>query len=146
MVDTSSWWAIVVDMSTRMLGFELDDGAGKVAVVIGGTKGIGKEIARGLVERGVTTIVASRGVDEGEKAARELSAIYHRVDIADEASITALADFVRERHGRLDILVNDAALAISRAPAPEVTLDEMRKVFKVNVLGVVASIHAFMPL
>ena len=134
-----------------MLGFTEQKIDGSVALVIGGSKGIGYEIARGLAERDIVTIIAARGVGDGEKAARELSGdgrkvTFHRVDLADEASIEALAAFVKERFGRLDILVNDAALAISNATAMEATTDELRKVFEVNVFGTVAVIQALADL
>jgi NAD(P)-dependent dehydrogenase (short-subunit alcohol dehydrogenase family) len=118
----------------------------KVALVTGGTRGIGKAIARGLIERGVDVIVAARDVEAGVAAAGEVGARFHPLDMTSEASIATLAGFAERELGRLDILVNNAGIGDLPRPALEVTAADMRRVFEVNVFGVVALIDACYPL
>ena len=127
---------------------------GEVALITGGTQGIGKEVARALVRAGVTTVIAARGAETGGAAATELSAqaapdaraVFQPVDLADAGSIAGLAEFVSGEFGRLDILVNDAARAFPPQSAFTVTADQMRAVFEVNVFAVVTLTNALMPL
>src|SRR6201996_253820 len=127
---------------------------GEVALVTGGTQGIGKEVARTLVRAGVTTVLAPRAAETAPAAATELSAdaaegaraVFHPVDLADAGSIAELAGFVADEFGRLDILVNDAARGYPPKSASAVTADEMRTVFEVNVFAVVTLTSALLPL
>jgi NAD(P)-dependent dehydrogenase (short-subunit alcohol dehydrogenase family) len=128
--------------------------SGHVALVTGGTRGIGKEAARALVRAGVTVVVAAREPETGERSAAELSAdaregaraVYHRLELDDPASIPETAAFVAKEFGRLDILVNNAAKAFTPRPAFAVTAAQMREVYEVNVFAVVAMVQAFLPL
>lgn len=115
---------------------------GRVALVTGGTRGIGFEIARGLVARGVTTVVAGRDAAAGAGAAAELGARYLPLDLANEAAIASALAQIEADHGRLDILVNNAAIGIPPKPAFEVTATEMRQVYETNVFAVVSTIQA----
>jgi len=85
---------------------------GKTAVVTGGSRGIGLMIARGLVEAGADVVISSRKVDACEAAAAELSQLGSCVsvpaDLSSQAGCVALAQAVRERTDRLDLLVNNA--------------------------------------
>jgi NAD(P)-dependent dehydrogenase (short-subunit alcohol dehydrogenase family) len=103
--------------------FRLD---GDVAVVTGGASGIGRVVASALAAVGARVAVLDLTA-EGEGA--------YRVDVTDEAQVaTAFAD-VRARHGRLDILFNNAGIAVRR-PTAELTLDDWNKVVAVNMTGV----------
>ncbi len=89
--------------------------SGKVALVTGGTSGIGKEIARGLARMGATVVITSRDLGRGERAAEELAAsagggevTAMQLDVADPPSVRAFAGAFTERHPRLDVLVNNA--------------------------------------
>src|ERR1700759_2622133 len=101
---------------------------GEVALVTGGTQGIGKEVARTLVRAGVTTVLAARGAETGTAAATELSAdaaegaraVFHPVDLADADSIAELAGFVAAEFGRLNILFHHAARGYPPQSAPGV--------------------------
>jgi NAD(P)-dependent dehydrogenase (short-subunit alcohol dehydrogenase family) len=91
----------------------------RVAVVTGGNRGIGFAICRGLAGKGVSVILAARDAKKGEAAAAELRkeglpVRFHPLDVSDPASIEALAAFVGREHGRLDILVNNAAIRNDR--------------------------------
>jgi NAD(P)-dependent dehydrogenase (short-subunit alcohol dehydrogenase family) len=118
-------------------GFDL---TGKVALVTGGTSGLGRAIAVGLAEAGAVVTAGSR---EAAKVAdtvaelRSLSNAAHgglQLDVADPASIQAAFAAVARDHGRLDILVN-AAGTIQKKDPLEVSLEEWERVLRVNLTG-----------
>ncbi|KAM3368651.1 hypothetical protein ACQJBY_016886 [Aegilops geniculata] len=88
----------------------------RIAVVTGGNKGIGFEVCRQLASHGVTVVLTARDETRGAEAVEKLRAlgladiIFHQLDITDTSSITTLADFLKPRFGKLDILVNNAAI------------------------------------
>src|SRR5260370_31710453 len=84
-----------------------------VALVTGANQGIGLQIAKDLVAHGFTVLVGSRNLDRGEAAAKEAgpNARALQLDVTDQASITAAAERVRNEFGRLDVLVNNAAIS-----------------------------------
>jgi NAD(P)-dependent dehydrogenase (short-subunit alcohol dehydrogenase family) len=85
----------------------------KVALVTGSTSGIELATARRLVKDGYEVALhLGRSVEAGQKMAKELNASYHQADLADEAATRALVASVLDRHGRLDVLVNNAGLSI----------------------------------
>ncbi|MBN9089039.1 MAG: SDR family oxidoreductase [Reyranella sp.] len=85
----------------------------KVALVTGSTSGIGAAIARRLVKDGyIVALHSARSAETGQAMAKELNGSYHQADLADEAATRALAASVLDRHGRLDVLVNNAGLSI----------------------------------
>jgi NAD(P)-dependent dehydrogenase (short-subunit alcohol dehydrogenase family) len=83
-----------------------------VALVTGANQRIGLQIAKDLVAHGFTVLVGSRSLERGEGAAREVGPDSHalQLDVTDQASITAAAQHVRNQFGRLDVLVNNAAI------------------------------------
>lgn len=131
-----------------------------VALVTGANKGIGLQIAKDLTAHGLTVLVGSRNMENGEEAAKSIGADAHalQLDVTDAASIQAAAERVRNEFGRLDVLVNNAAISHAGKPGrsleemlesnrPSVaSLDEMRKVWETNVFGVVAVTQAMLPL
>jgi NAD(P)-dependent dehydrogenase (short-subunit alcohol dehydrogenase family) len=132
-----------------------------VALVTGANQGIGLQIARDLVAHGFTVLVGSRDFERGKAAAKEVGSDAHalQLDVTDQDSITAAAKRVGNEFGRLDVLVNNAAISntgmrpgmsveeYSRSTRPSVvSLDEMRAVFETNVFGVVAVTQAMLPL
>jgi ketoreductase RED2 len=127
--------------------------AARVAVVTGSSSGIGEGIARGLAADGFTVVVNSTSsVEAGERLAAELpGASYVQADVADPADAVRLVETAVERHGRLDLLVNNAG--VSR-PVPHddldaVTADDWHRVLGVNVVGTwqvsVAAVKAMEP-
>ena len=115
----------------------LFDLSGKVAVVTGGNGGIGFGMARGLAEAGSAVVVAGRNAEKSARAVKELQALGAKavameVDVADEASVTALVKRTAGELGRLDILVNNAGTNIRKAPQ-DLTLDEWHHVMDTNL-------------
>src|SRR3981189_3536687 len=84
-----------------------------VALVTGANQGIGLQIAKDLVAHGFTVLVGSRNFERGEAAAKEVGPDAHalQLDVTDQASITAAAERVRNEFGRLDVLVQNAAIS-----------------------------------
>src|SRR6202047_4201275 len=132
-----------------------------VALVTGANQGIGLQIAKDLVAHGFTVLVGSRNLQRGEAAAKEIGpeARALQLDVTDQASIAAAATRVRKEVGRLDVLVNNAAISnTSKQPdmsvqefakltrPSNVSLDEMRAVWDTNVFGVLAVTQAMLPL
>ena len=84
----------------------------RIAVVTGGNKGIGLEVCRQLAGNGVTVVLTARDETRGAAAVKKLrelglsNVIFHQLDITDASSIGRLADFLKTRFGRLDILVS----------------------------------------
>lgn len=131
-----------------------------VALVTGANQGIGLQIAKELAAHGYTVLAGSRNLQNGETAARGIGADAHAIqlDVTDPASITAAAERVRTEFGRLDLLVNNAAISHAGTPgrtleeiieagrASVVSLDEVRAVWETNVFGVIAVTQAMLPL
>lgn len=112
----------------------------KVAIVTGGARGIGGATVRRFVEEGAKVAIIDVLADDGEALAKELSnggaeAIFLKVDITKERQVQAAVDEVVKKWGRLDILVNNAAITGANKFAHEVTVEEWDKVFDVNVKG-----------
>ena len=108
--------------------FDLTD---KVAIVTGGTRGIGLAIARGLRDCGATVVITDivdRGIGEGE-ALQFISC-----DVRKPDEITRMVEAVVDRFKRIDILVNNAAINL-RKPAIDMTAEEWEEVLRINVTG-----------
>ena len=121
------------------------------ALVTGANKGIGRETARRLADLGMTVLVGARDRARGESAVASLRASSRQVhlvelDVADDASVARAAADVTARFGRLDVLVNNAAIAIGTAPPSAQSVAAMRAIFATNVFGLVAVTQALLPL
>jgi 2-deoxy-D-gluconate 3-dehydrogenase len=115
------------------------DLSGKVALVTGGNGGIGLGMARGLARAGAQVVVAARDSGKSRVAVAELRALGSDafalgVDVADEASVSALFDEIARRCGGLNILVNCAGIFL-RKPPQETSLAEWRAVMETNATG-----------
>lgn len=112
----------------------------KVIVVTGAAQGIGAAYARRLVGEGATVIAADRNAAGIERLAGELGdrAIPHELDVSSSASVAELAAFIGAEYGRVDGLVNNAAIfsTIRMAPFWEITEAEWDAILRVNVTGV----------
>ncbi len=132
-----------------------------VALVTGANQGIGLQIAKDLVAHGFTVLVGSRNFERGVAAAKTINGDAHAIqlDVTDQASITAAAERIRQEFGRLDVLVNNAAISntsmqpgmtveeYAKSTRPStISLDEVRAVFETNVFGPLAVYQAMLPL
>jgi 3-hydroxybutyrate dehydrogenase len=121
---------------------------GRGAVVTGGGRGIGRAVARALAEQGAAVIVTARSTQEVESVASELSAegfTAHALtcDVADEASVARMAERSIELLGAVDVLVNNAGIALSN-PVKRLPLDEWNRIMAVNVTGTFLCTRAFL--
>lgn len=125
--------------------------AGKVAVVTGASKGIGAAIAKQLAADGAQVVVNYATSREGAtKVVREITeaggkAIAVGGSVSKEADIKALFDETRKAYGKVDILVNNAGV-YGFAPLDQVSVDEFRREFDTNVLGLLLTTKAALPL
>lgn len=130
---------------------ELFDLSGKVAVVTGATKGIGRAIAERYAQHGARVVIASRTLADCETVAADLNqqrgaevAIPCACDVSDVASIGATVDAAAAKWGRLDIVVGNAA-AVAMNVFDAVDLDEMQFGFEGNVKANLALARAAVP-
>ncbi len=126
--------------------------SGPVVVVTGGNRGIGYEICRQLAARGAKVILTARRAAEGtaavkKLAAQQLAVDFHPLDVTDSASVATLRDFVKDREGRLDVLINNAGIiAKGEAPALKVDLATVRATLETNTLAPLHLAQVFAPL
>jgi NAD(P)-dependent dehydrogenase (short-subunit alcohol dehydrogenase family) len=122
----------------------------RVAVVSGANRGIGLEVVRQLAERGFTAVLGSRDLARGEAAAARLAldgVVPLALDVADDASVARLAREVEERFGRLDVLVNNAAILWDPGSrAAQADLDVVREALETNLFGAWRLAQALLPL
>jgi NAD(P)-dependent dehydrogenase (short-subunit alcohol dehydrogenase family) len=132
----------------------------RIALVTGANQGVGLQVAKELVANGLTVLVGSRSFDRGEAAATEIGAgaIALQLDVTDRVSIADAAERIHEEFGRLDLLVQNAAISNTRkgglslqeyakiSRASNASLDEVRTVWETNVFGVLAVYQAMLPL
>jgi NAD(P)-dependent dehydrogenase (short-subunit alcohol dehydrogenase family) len=123
--------------------------SGRCAVVTGAAGGIGLGMATAFVAEGMRVVLADRDVGRAQRAAAELAAqgahvVAAFVDVADPASVEALADEVAARMGEVHLLCNNAGVA-ARRPIVETTPAEWEWIFGVNVFGIVNGLRAFLP-
>ena len=112
----------------------------------GATRGIGREVARRLVEAGHIVYLGARDPARGTEVAAAVGATAIQLDATDGASIAAAAQRVQDEAGSLDVLVNNAGVAGDQRPPGEATVQDLRTVFETNVFGAAAVIDAFTPL
>ncbi len=130
-----------------------------IALVTGANQGIGLEIAKQLSANGYSVLVGSRDFTKGEVAAQSIGSNAHpiQLDVTDETSIREAAKRVGDEFGKLDLLVNNAAIAWAGKPdqtveeivtssrASVASLAEMRAVWETNVFGVLAVTQSMLP-
>ncbi|WP_412778599.1 SDR family NAD(P)-dependent oxidoreductase [Nocardioides sp. Root79] len=114
----------------------------RIAVVTGASSGIGAATARHLAREGFTVVCAARRADRVEALAAEIGGRAVACDVTDAAQVAALAEAVGPR---LDVLVNNAGGAFGFSPVAEADADEWRRMYDVNVLGVLLVTQALLP-
>jgi NAD(P)-dependent dehydrogenase (short-subunit alcohol dehydrogenase family) len=124
----------------------------KIALVTGANKGIGFEICRHLAQKGIQVILTARNKDKGEKAKRKLQnsgldVVFHQMDVTSENSIQKAADYVREKFGKLNILINNAGIGEDYAnSALNTNIDQIKKIIETNTFGPLRVCRAFIPI
>ena len=114
---------------------------GKVALITGGSRGLGKEMGKALAEAGASVVLCSRGRTEVESAARELSEATGRscrsypCDVAAPDQVEAMVAWILEEYGQIDVLINNAGINI-RGPIEDLSLEQFLQVQATNVTGV----------
>lgn len=131
-----------------------------VALVTGANQGVGFQIAKALAANGYIVYLGSRNFSNGEKAAADIgaNACVIQLDITQQSTIHAVVEYIEAAYGRLDLLVNNAAISHAGKPgraleeitaagrASTASLDEVRAVWETNVFGVISVTQAMLPL
>ena len=123
---------------------------GRVAIVTGGARGLGRQIAEELRAAGATLVLGGRNLDVLAATAKELDGTGARVlpvvcDVRDEAEVAGLAAAARERFGRIDVLVNNSGIAGPTVPLWESTPAEWRDTVETNLFGTYLCCRAVLP-
>jgi len=109
---------------------------GKVAIVTGGTSGIGEKIVEVFVEEGAQVVIAARRQAEGDALEKRLGARFVRTDVSSEADVKAMVDRAVEWFGRVDCLVNNAGIPAPITSVADMEVADIERVLAVNILGV----------
>ena len=124
----------------------------KVALITGANRGIGLEVARQLGRAGLHVILTARNEEKGRAAAASLegeglSVDFCRLDLDDPPTMEQTRRWVEEGMGRLDVLINNAAVSLDRGEATtQVSENTLRSTFDTNVIGTLQVIQALLPL
>jgi len=124
---------------------------GKVAIVTGGSKGIGKAIATAFAEAGASVALAARGEEDLASAAKELEAAGGEAlpvptDVTNPVQVRALVDRTVERFGTIDVLVNNAGAAPFFSTLDQIRMEGFEKYFRVNFISAVHCTKAVAPV
>jgi gluconate 5-dehydrogenase len=122
------------------MDFPTFDLTGKVALVTGGSKGIGFGMAQALGLYGAEVIISGRGIEEGRKAEEELRALnieasFYAFDVSKKSEVVAVVNKIVEEHRKIDILINNAGMNI-RKPLIDVEEEDWDQVIDVNLKGI----------
>jgi NAD(P)-dependent dehydrogenase (short-subunit alcohol dehydrogenase family) len=122
---------------------------GKVALVTGGTSGIGKATAIAFARAGAKAVLTGRREKEGAQVVAEIKklggdAAFVRADVAKDADVKAMVDFTVDKYGRLDVAFNNAGVEW-KGPLDQATEAEYRRIFDINVWGVLNSMRHEIP-
>ncbi|MEL7236550.1 MAG: SDR family oxidoreductase [Chloroflexota bacterium] len=121
-----------------------------IVLVTGANRGIGKEVARQLAEQGATVLMGARSVDKAQSTADDLGLdglVPVQLDVTNESSIQQLYAQVERDYGRLDVLINNAAINYdSGERAANVDLDQVRETLETNLFAAWRMMQVFLPL
>lgn len=113
----------------------------RVAIVTGAAQGIGEAIARRIAADDVTLVIADRNEEKGRAVAESLGGMFVATDVSDPEAVQRMVDAVVAAYGRIDVLVNDAAV-VPFIAWEDLTFEEWRRVLSVNVDGMFLVTHA----
>jgi NAD(P)-dependent dehydrogenase (short-subunit alcohol dehydrogenase family) len=120
---------------------------GRIVLVTGANRGLGREVARQLAARGDTVLLGSRHPAKGERAAADVGAHAVHLDVTDRTTIDAVAVEVAARHGRLDVLVNNAGVDYDTwETAAAVDFTVVREALETNLVGAWQTTVALLPM
>ena len=117
-----------------------------ITFITGANKGLGRETARRLIERGHSVVLGARDPERGRAAADALGCRFVTIDVTDDASVAAAAADVEKHEGSVDVLINNAGVHGPTGDPAELTAAGLLGVLDVNLLGVVRTTAAFLPL
>jgi NAD(P)-dependent dehydrogenase (short-subunit alcohol dehydrogenase family) len=112
-----------------------------VTLITGANKGLGRETARRLIKEGHTVYIGARSAERGQAAAADLGGQFVQLDVTDDASVASALQVIEQREGHLDVLVNNAGIALEALNGPDAL-----KVFDTNAVGIVRVTQAALPL
>lgn len=120
---------------------------GKIAIITGAAQGIGRSCAERLASEGARVVLADIDTVEGQAATEAIgdAAVFHRTDMRDMSSVLAMADLAQSRFGGIDILVNNAAVALNGV-VDEIDEDRWAAVIDLNLSGVWRGMRACVPV
>lgn len=131
-------------------GIRLFDLTDRVAIVVGGSKGLGEAMAEGLASAGANVVIVSRHAEEADAVAKRIAAGYGRraiglkADVTREQDVAAMVQGTLDAFGRIDILINSAGINI-RGPIEELSYDQFQQVQRTNVDGTWLCCRAVVP-
>ena len=111
------------------------DLSNKKVLITGGSSGLGKAMAKMLIEEGAKVAITGRDEEKLNEVAKSLGARAIHADVTNESDVKNCFDIMQNDLGGLDILINNAGIGSNLKPVDEIDLDEMRRVFEVNVFG-----------
>ncbi len=117
---------------------------GKIAIITGAGQGIGEAYARRFVREGARVVVADINAEKGGAVARDLGQVFERVDVSSEEDTRRLCQAVVDRFGRIDVLVNNAAIFFG-IDNQDTSFAYLRKIFDVNYFGTWLMCRAVLP-
>jgi meso-butanediol dehydrogenase/(S,S)-butanediol dehydrogenase/diacetyl reductase len=116
----------------------------KVAVITGGSSGIGRATAVEFLAEGAEVVIADIDEDRGTEVAEELGCEFVRTDVSEYDQVEELVESTVEKHGRLDVMVNNAGIG-SETSIEEMELEEWHRVVEVDLSGVMHGMKAALP-
>jgi dihydroanticapsin dehydrogenase len=131
----NNFWVVFKINITKDEPIDLMKLEGKVALITGGSRGIGKAIAELFVKEGTTVVITAREQNVLQKTAKELGILAISADIRNEAEVQNVVNKTIEKFGRLDILVNNAGIFPKVKPLDQITEVEWNEVIDVNLNG-----------
>lgn len=124
----------------------------RVVIISGAGQGIGRELARQFAAAGAMVVVADLNVEKAERVQNEIAqaggqSMAACVDVGDEQSLKSMASGTLAKYGRIDVLINNAAIfaTLKKRPFSEIPIDEWAKVLHVNITGTFLSVRAVLP-